>query len=47
MKQARNHGGAFEENRRQKVVNKGLYVCAEGIYVRAGGLDIQIWQEFH
>ena len=25
----------------------GLYVCAGRLYVRAGGLDIQIWQKSH
>jgi len=28
--------------RHQKVVSGGLYVCAEVLYVRAGGLDIPI-----
>jgi len=37
-----------KQNRRQKVVNRGFYVCAAGgLYVRAGGLDIQICQNFH
>jgi len=30
------------QNRRQKVINRGLYVCTGGLYVRAGGLDIPI-----
>jgi len=25
----------------------GLYVCAGGLCVRAGWLDIQTWQKFH
>ena len=33
---------SVSQNRRQKVVNRGLYVCAGVLYVRAGGLDIQI-----
>jgi len=33
---------AAKENRRQKVVSRGLYVGARG-----GGLDIQIWQKSH
>jgi len=30
------------QNRRQKVVNRGLCVFAGGLYIRAGVLDIQI-----
>ena len=35
------------QNRRQKVVSRGLYVWAGGIYIRAGGLDNQVCQKFH
>ena len=36
------------KNRRQNVVN-GVFTLARvgGLYVRAGGVDIQIWQKFH
>ena len=27
----------WTQNRRQKVVNRGLYICVGGLYVRAGG----------
>jgi len=33
------------QNRRQKVINRGLYVCAGGVNVYAGGLDIKIYQK--
>jgi len=34
--------GGSRQNRRQKVMNKGLYACAGGgLYVCAGGNDIQ------
>jgi len=32
----------INQNRRHKVLNRGLYLCAGGLYVRAEGLDIQI-----
>ena len=31
-----------KQNSRQEVVNRGIYVCVGGLYVR--GLDIQFWQ---
>jgi len=37
----------LRQNRRQKVANRGLYVCAGGFTFVHGGLDIQIWQKFH
>ena len=30
------------QNGRQKVINRGFYVCAGGVTVCAGGLDIKI-----
>ena len=40
---------SLKQNRRQKVVTRGLYVCAGGTLrsCRAGGLEIQIWLKFH
>ena len=35
------------QNRRQKVVNRGALRLFGGLYVRARGVDIQIWQKFH
>jgi len=37
----------WKQNRRQKVVNRGLYACAKGLTFVQGGLDIQIGQKFH
>jgi len=44
---AANYSG-LGQNRRQKVVNRGaLRLFGGGLYVRIGGLYIQIWQKFH